>query len=234
MSLIQLAYVQKAEAIYTPEWNVPISGGPAWINSDLYTIEAKPVGQPGTQVLEGPMLQTLLEDRFKLKIRRETRDVPVYFLVPAGPKLEKVEEGSCVPFDSRAGFTRRDRQRVCGALRIGRNGRGIHWDFDSVTVTEFARTLHLDRPVVDRTGIAGLYRFHLEFALDRTTAQFLPGPENGRGWQESTGGLLPVDDPTAGPFIRTAIEEQLGLRLEPTRGPSDFLIIDSIARPTEN
>src|SRR5262249_1522259 len=57
MSLIQLAYVQKAEAIYTPEWNIPIQGGPAWINSDLYTIEAKPEGQPSTQEMWGPMLQ---------------------------------------------------------------------------------------------------------------------------------------------------------------------------------
>jgi uncharacterized protein (TIGR03435 family) len=241
MFYLEIAYVRMAEPQFKPQWNVPISGGPSWIHSDPYTIEAKAEGLPSAQMLEGPMFQALLEDRFKLKIHRETRDAPVYFLTvaPGGPKLEAVV--NCVPFDSQQALVRREARRRgealprnCGALRIGRKAGGIMWDFDGATVTDFALNLHLDRPVFDKTGITGVFRFHLEFSLDSMTANFLPGADNGRAWQESTGGILPIDDPGAGPPLRTAIQEQLGLKLEPTRGPANYLIIDGVDRPIEN
>jgi uncharacterized protein (TIGR03435 family) len=70
----------------------------------------------------------------------------------------------------------------------------------------------MDRPIINKTGIAGLYTIHLEFANDRGTA----------------------DDFAAGPSVFTAVQEQLGLKLEPARGPGMFVVIDSVERPSEN
>jgi uncharacterized protein (TIGR03435 family) len=93
----------------------------------------------------------------------------------------------------------------------------------SPAVTEFSRQLHLDRPVLDKTGIAGVFDFHLEFASDGTTAGFFPP-----GFA-----AVPSDSPD-GPSIFTAIEEQLGLKLEPAKGPGEILIIENIEKPTDN
>ena len=77
-----------------------ISGDPPWIGSDRYDIQAKSEGNASVQEMEGPMLQALLEDRFKLKLHRETRQLPVYELTVAksGVKLERSKEGSCIPY----------------------------------------------------------------------------------------------------------------------------------------
>jgi uncharacterized protein (TIGR03435 family) len=90
--------------------------------------------------------------------------------------------------------------------------------------------LRLDRRVVDKTGLTGLYNFKLEFGLDHVSSPFTPPV----AWQERTGGAMPLEDPSGGPSILTAIQEQLGLKLEPAKGPGDFLVIESVERPTEN
>ena len=77
----------------------------------------------------------------------------------------------------------------------------------------FAQQLHLDRPVIDRTGIKGLFDIHLEFALDDTTRGTLPHADD-------PGAVLP--DPTGGISIFTAVQEQLGLKLERAKGPRNF------------
>ncbi len=99
--LVNMAYVLFAGAHVDPLSVVPIEGGPAWINSDLYKVEAKAASAQSQEILHGPMLRALLEDRFKLKIRRETRQIPVYALTVAkgGPKLQRFQEGGCVPVD---------------------------------------------------------------------------------------------------------------------------------------
>jgi uncharacterized protein (TIGR03435 family) len=80
---------------------VQIEEGPGWIDSERYYIDAKAEGPQTQETMKGPMMRTLIEDRFKLKIRRETRQGPVYELKVAqgGPKLEKVENGSCIPIE---------------------------------------------------------------------------------------------------------------------------------------
>jgi uncharacterized protein (TIGR03435 family) len=75
MSLIQMAYVGRANAVFKPVDSIPIAGGPAWLTSDRYTIEAKAEGSADVQTMEGPMLRALLEDRFSLKIHHETKEV---------------------------------------------------------------------------------------------------------------------------------------------------------------
>ena len=100
--LIDAAYVMYADGRNFNRMKqqlIPIEGGPGWIDSERYTINAKAENDANAYLMEGPLLQTLLENRFKLKIHRETREIPVYNLVVAkgGPKLKPFQEGSCTP-----------------------------------------------------------------------------------------------------------------------------------------
>src|SRR5580658_7636377 len=98
MGLIQQAYVRYANGrLNQVDGSAPISGGPSWINSERYDINAKADGNASPEMMLGPMMQALLEDRFKLKMRRETREVSVYDLTVAknGPKLKPSKEGIC-------------------------------------------------------------------------------------------------------------------------------------------
>jgi len=105
--LIQRAYVRFAGGL--PHfWTgvVPITGAPDWIHAELFDIEARAEGNPTEEMMQGPMLQTLLEDRFKLKVHRETREVPVYALTleQGGSGLKPFAEGSCIPPPSKIPF----------------------------------------------------------------------------------------------------------------------------------
>jgi uncharacterized protein (TIGR03435 family) len=200
-------------------------GGPAWIYSEYYVINATAANNADKDAMEGPMLQALLEDRFKLKIRRETRQVPVYALTVAkgGPKLQRAREGSCMPPDY-SSFPRRPLppgKRYCNSF-IGRKGSNTNLDLEEATIDSFSKLLSLvtDRPIIDTSGIAEKYSFHLEFATDRTTSSgLLPAP--------------PSDEPPAASIFRV-VQEQLGLKLESIKGPRDFLIVDHVERPSAN
>jgi uncharacterized protein (TIGR03435 family) len=100
-NLIATAYGRFANARLNPIWAVPkVEGGPSWIDSIAYNIEAKAQNGASRALMSGPMLQALLEERFKLKLHRETREVPVYALTVAkgGSKLKPFEEGNCIEF----------------------------------------------------------------------------------------------------------------------------------------
>jgi uncharacterized protein (TIGR03435 family) len=174
------------------------------------------------------MLQALLEDRFKLKVHRETRQVSAYALSlnKGGPKLQRFSEGSCTPFDPAHPDTLPMRLLHCGvnfSLPFGGGpksraveGRGASLD----DLCELLRSV-LERPVLNKTGIAGRFNFRLEYAPDQSTP----------GWRFAA---AEPDDPSGGPSIFTAIKEQLGLKLESTKGPDDLLVIDHVERPSEN
>jgi uncharacterized protein (TIGR03435 family) len=246
---IQLAYVISIN-VANPDANLRLEGGPAWIDSERFTIEARADGPAGRGMMQGPMLQALLEDRFKLKIHRETRETPLYALtvasgglklqragdrsctepdaggaerdgrpfLPIGcSKLQRTEEASCTPRDLTQ-FPPPPRQPgdkpPCGVLR-GLVGAHRHTtDLLGATMTQISRTLGsgAGRPVIDRTGITEKFDFHIEFT-----------PE----------GAEPSDDADASPFIFAALA-QLGLKLEPAKGPRDFMVIDRVERPSEN
>jgi len=217
--LMQVAYAP------SPDASVPISGGPAWLDSDPYNIEAKAESNPPRETMSGPMLQALLADRFKLRVHRETKDVPAYELRIAknGSKVQAFQEGSCAPPDANEPQGRAAKGPPnCGSFSIGLKGGNVTLDVHKRTLAEFANQLHLDRPVIDKTGIAGLFDFHLEFAPDGTTAAFFP-----------PGFALPAP-PENGLSIFTAMQEQLGLKLEPARGPGETIVIDSVERPSED
>lgn len=98
-NLIQQAYVLFTNGLSLNPQSFPISGGPGWLDSDHYDITAKAEGNPPLETMMGPMLQSLLEDRFKLKLHRETREVPVYALTvaKAGLKLKPLDKPDCDP-----------------------------------------------------------------------------------------------------------------------------------------
>jgi uncharacterized protein (TIGR03435 family) len=232
--LINTAYVRFESGQRNGPRNVPLSGGPAWItsSSERYEINATAEGTPSPEVMQGPMLQALLEDRFKLKIHRETRNIPVYAMTVAkgGPKLQASATGSCNPEGPRPSNPREaelaaaklvpGEKPACGVGFIRANGPNLIVDPHGIRLDEFAKNFLsiLDRPVIDKTGITGSFDLHLEFAPDDST----PGVQLG-----------PSDTPS-GASIFTAMQEQLGLKLESDRGPGEFLVIDSIERPSEN
>jgi uncharacterized protein (TIGR03435 family) len=232
--LIQGAYIVLDASGRRPARGISIEGGPAWTESDLYAIEAEADGAPGEDVMRGPMMQALLEDRFHLKIHRETREIPVYVLTVAkgGPKLRPFVEGSCTEHAPGAARPGPDEKPWCGTggMRTVRNGRNVTWDEVGASFLNFASFfgIILDRPVIDKTGITGTFDFHLEFAPDETTAGIASpfAPDSSLSGAPS--------DPAGAPSIFTAFQQQLGLKLEAGKGPSEVLVIDHIERPSEN
>lgn len=230
---IQAAYVMFANGVESSPGFVmttPIDGGPDWIESERYSISAKAEGRPSEEMMQGPMLQRLLEDRFKLKIRRLTRDVPIFNLVASrsGHKLKPFQAGSCLPpvFPPQRAP---DGQRYCDRSNRPNGGNAV-LAAEGVTLDEFAGiylsaspVAGIDRPVVDKTGLQGAFTIRLEFAAAPRDSRRLP-----------PGVTLPERPAPTAPEIFTALEEQLGLKLEATRGQGTYYVIDSIERPTEN
>jgi uncharacterized protein (TIGR03435 family) len=217
---------------------IPIEGGPDWMNSERYTIEAKAEGVVDRGMMQGPMLQALLEERLNLKLHWETREIPVLALTVAkgGSKLKPHQEGSCAEYPA-PDFAAPappplpslpQGQRFCGfggGLR-GPTARSIVIDADGLTVAEFIKTFMIDyddKPIVDKTGIKGRFDFHLEYALD---------PPARKRFAEDTGRV--ESDLASGPLFVDALQEQLGLKLETTKGRWDHVIIDHVEQPSPN
>jgi uncharacterized protein (TIGR03435 family) len=216
-----------------------LTGGPGWIGSAHYDITAKPkVGRtPGplpplkTQADEmALMAQSLLEDRFQLKVHRETKELPVYALTVAkgGPK---VHEGACTTYDPNNPPARpapgEKRPDFCGNISMGGNGPNRTIDGFGITMAEFAAKelpFLTGRVVIDKTGLAGKFNLHLELSADEVPNPGEPGDrERAAAAADSTG-----------PSLFTALEEQLGLKLESTKGPVEVLVIDHLEKPSEN
>jgi uncharacterized protein (TIGR03435 family) len=170
-----------------------ISAGPSWIYSDAYIIEAT-APQASIETMEGAMLRALLAQRFKLKIHRETKQVPIYGLtvVKGGFKLPAAMRGSCTPpaFSTYPITALPAGKHYCNNTGVGgRKGPNTVLNQDEATVDDIAKllTLILDRPVFDKTGLTGQYNFHLEFAIDQATPGVLASnssavPGRGESW----------------------------------------------------
>jgi uncharacterized protein (TIGR03435 family) len=235
MDLVQMAYLQYADGKRAPPGrHVPVSGGPAWIHSDRYDIDATAEGAPGQAVMSGPMMQALLEDRFQLKIHRETREIPVYALTVAkgGPKLQVAQPGKCIPRDPDhpvppsqlpQGLMR------CGVFAPSPAKDGVY--MYSTTLDYFCGQLSvlLDRDVIDKTGIAGVFDIHVEAPPANPT-----DGDTADGVERSPRAPVKVSPTDAlGAAIFEAVQK-VGLRLEPAKGTGEFLVIDRVARPSGN
>ncbi|HEX4138093.1 MAG TPA: TIGR03435 family protein [Bryobacteraceae bacterium] len=196
-----------------------ISGGPKWMDSSRFDIVARADGDTGADALF-LRLKTLLEERFALKAHREIREQSVYLLTTAksGAKVERAE-GTCVARDpNHPELAPRPGERApnyCGNMRRGRQsleGQGEKLsDQNGFTLGTLTGQLSsiLDRPVLDRTGLTGIFNFHLQWM-----------PEQG--------------DDAGSPSIFTALQEQLGLKLEAGKGPVELLVIDQAEEPADN
>jgi uncharacterized protein (TIGR03435 family) len=202
--LIQFAYDVKG---------FQITGGPGWMNSDSYDIEAKPESEERkvTDVELKQMVRALLTDRFKLTLHHDTKEMPVYVLLAGkgGPKLQQAEGEH-------------------GQMRMGRGMVSAK----KVTMAQLANSLanQLGRNVIDRTGLTGGFDFELKWTPDENESF---GPKEMMRADGAAPGGPPPSDP-AGPSIFTALQEQLGLKLETQKGPVEILIIDGAERASEN
>ena len=225
------AYIIIAEAYNVPFQSVRLSGGPDWTRSEGYDIEATaekgsiPAGLSGEARKEKTrlMLQTLLADRFKLKMRRETKEMPVYFLVvgKGGPKFQKstIEEKDC-PDDSES------KTAVPCHQFMGGMGRGLHGKAVNMSDLVTAVENWTDRPLLDRTGLTGLFAIETE---GWQPLRQMPAREAGA---EPTAEDLRFGDPTTPTLFM--IFERLGLKMEAQKSPVETFVIDHVEKPTEN
>jgi len=227
-----------------------VTGGPSWIDSERYDIQAKEpdsvaaemqkLSQDQREELSRSMLQSLLADRFKLKLRRETKEVSGYALVVAkgGPKLQAAKPD--------ADF--RGIKGPAGRVQPGKSVFGLgDLTIRDEPLSTLARMLsqQLGRPVLDQTGLEGMYDFTLKWTPGQ--GEGVLGMRPGDGGPGTGTGMVgigpgdgssqlaspPVSD-VSGPSIFTAIQEQLGLKLESTKGPVEILVVEHVERPSEN
>jgi uncharacterized protein (TIGR03435 family) len=260
------------------EDGIRVRGGPDWIRSERYTIDAVANGPASAETMRRQMLQTLLERRFQLKAHIETEQIPAFSLTvaPGGLKMKPVvadgvnasgfvnttgkDGGACevpptvgrgqpvIARPARPGErqppppatpgepvtilsrnfvdVRRGEKPTCGTS-IQRNGPNQVLVAGAVTLAALGQTLGSPLggvQVLDRTGNTDKFNFVLEFVIDENT----PGP------RFLTPRPVEASDVARGQTIFVAIEEQLGLRLEPARVPREFIVIDAIERPSAN
>ena len=195
MSLIETAYSLK---------EYQILDAPGWMSSERWSLEGE-LTQPVRMFTYLQLLQPVLADRFHLKIRRETRTMPIYSIVAAkgGPKLKPVEEG---------------------AKQGAQYGNMIVDKKFEISRLAPMLSLSLNMPVVDKTGLTGEYDMNLKWTPDPAAPAFgdVRDPAD-----------IPAPDPSR-PEIFTAIKEQLGLELKAEKGPVDVIVIEHAERPTPN
>jgi uncharacterized protein (TIGR03435 family) len=197
-----------------------ILGAPDWISSDKYSIEAKmdqtqvdnlsKLKASDRAIVRRRMLQAMLEDRFKLRLHRETRELPIYSLVVAKGGAKLRESVSKESLGGTLGWTSGSEGMP---VMVGQN----------IGIAILANTLSatLRRPVMDSTGLKSRYNIRLEFAPDR-------------GAKEITGDSSDESTRSSGRSIFEALQEQLGLKLESGKGPVEAIVIDHVERPSGN
>jgi uncharacterized protein (TIGR03435 family) len=185
-----------------------ITGAPAWLESDKFDIRGKPEGEGRPNPVQfKTMLQKLLADRFQLAFHRDKKQLGVYALTVGknGPKLTRSEAVSPIP-------------------NLVPRGPG-NLPARNATMEEFAGVMqsHLDRPVVDQTGLKERFDFQLQWTPDEFTSLGAPGEP-----------LKPPEGNETQPDLFTAIQQQLGLKLESTKAQIDVFVIDKVEKPSEN
>lgn len=204
----------------------PINGGPSWMRSAAYEIDARAEGSPAVRTMTGPMMQALLEQYFHLKIHQQMAEGPVFFLRVArgGPKLHSFVEGSCTPHDTSPPAPLGPGQKYC--VDMMRGGSPASIEVQGATLDDFSRMLFgvLGHPVINKTGMAGRFDLRVEFSREATTF----GPLRAG---DADGGT-PASDPSNSIF--SALPEQLGLKLEPAKGLVEAFVIDHIEKPAGN
>ena len=207
-----------------------ISGEPSWADSASFDIEAKiaeadvaelkKLDKDQRELARKHMLQAFLADRFQLKTHIDVKQLPVYELLIAkgGPKITPAKPGDAYA----NGVKGPDGVAHAGMMMIGNEGTSMQLTGQGIPLTSLVAMLsrQLHRTVLDKTGLAGNYDIKLKWTPEDTSA--------------SAGSGVTDSQTDAGPSIFSALQEQLGLRLQSTKGPVDTLIIDHAEKPSEN
>jgi uncharacterized protein (TIGR03435 family) len=218
---VSLRSLMQYEAYDIPENR--ILGAPKWIDSTRFDIEAKmddsladhlrTLAQDQRRIQTKALFQQLLADRFKLAVHWETRELPIYALLKAGNKGDKLQP---------------TKDLTVGPSTSSHGSRsGSQLDAKDVTLPELAEALtrllsrELGRDIIDQTGIEGRYDLTLKWTSDSGPAS-VPGVADGEASTD------------LGPSIFTAIREQLGLKLEPAKGSVRVLVVDHAEMPSDN
>ncbi len=248
--LINIAYVQHGDPApanrqspMTLTGDDTIRGGPSWIRTAKYTIEAEAQGIQSRSVVLGVMLRALLKDRFQLTLHQDSREVPAFAvrIADQGLKVQQVDPGVCVVSDPDHPGPRVSKMLPTGVRAIfaadaadgakpfcgaafggGLDGPSVTYDATGQRFDQLASTISrvLERPVIDETHVDGQFSFHLEFARDENV-RGLPVPP----------GTAPASSDPSGPTVFAAFEKQLGLKLAPTKTPQGFIVVDHVERP---
>ncbi len=219
-----------------------VSGLPGWADSDRYDVSAKgeddgSAAAPNRALSEAEMktrqeknramMQDLLAERFGFKFHRETKEMPIYALVVAkgGPKLLEskpdapdIIEGASGPSASGRGGPQQRGQMI-------RMGRGtITGQQMSMAMLATQLSSMLGRNVLDKTGVTGQFDIKLSWSPDEGQGVMMRGAGEDR----------PEPSASDGPSVFTALQEQLGLKLDSTKGPVEMIVVDKIEKPTAN
>jgi uncharacterized protein (TIGR03435 family) len=214
-----------------------VRGGPDWVRSDHYTIEAVADGAADAATMSGPMMRDLLERRFQLKAHIETEQVPAFNLTVAkgGLKIKPVDADACtppppitpgVPMMLRPvsfADVRRGQKPTCG-VSIQRNGPNFVVVGGAAQIGRLGLGGVLGQvQIFDKTGITDRFNYLLEFVIDENVRPLVLPPQDGDS-----------SDVPRGQTVFAAVEDQLGLKLEPARAPREFIVIDRVERPSPN
>jgi len=214
--------------------SVRIVGAPKLIDDERYDVNAKVTGAWTTDQMR-QMVRSMLSDRFKLVAHREMRDMPIYALVVTSdkpPRLRRSQVDQAACDARRAAIQRREpvpppvpgAPPICGAGRTNLGaitGTGFSIESLSTSVGRF-----VDRVITNKTNLTGLWDFELTWTPDNLPARAPGTPQD----QPVTINGVGIDP--NGPSLFTALQEQLGLKLESTKGPVDVLVIDHVEKPT--
>jgi uncharacterized protein (TIGR03435 family) len=200
-----------------------ISGGPGWVESDHFDFDAKVAGvdvetyKKLNRDQKRAMLTSALTERFKLKVHTETKVIPVYELTVArgGPKLKETAPVETKPADGPGSGSGGSPAIAVGRKMTSFSIGGGHYQMSGAPMSALANQLSSveRRSVIDRTGLTGNYDIDLKWTPD-------DAPAGGDG--------------DTGPSIFTALQEQLGLKLEAAKGPVETLVVDHAEAPSEN
>lgn len=236
--------------------NNRVFGGPNWIETDRFDVEAKPESGTESMPLDAflLMVQSLLEDRFQLRVHWDKRDLPVYNLVigKRGLKMKKSENQtqsspvvrnpvlpcsrSAIPTNPPLPPAGSQAARPRGPISIDYEPpAGVSITANAVSIPTLLGVIYgyMDRPIINRTNLVDLYDFKLKFSRDPTvkrSSEALARPSSSSAGQQIS---LPSASDPSGPSLFTAIQD-LGLRFESSKAALDVLVIDSAQRPLEN
>lgn len=225
-----LALIQSAYKIYG---DYGLSGVPSWLNSEHYDVDAKmdtdvadaikKLSKDDRTAMRQRMLQALLTERFGLVVHRETREMSVYTLVIGknGPRLQEAKPG-----DTYTNGVKLPSGTMGAGMIMGVSGGGYYITAQAIPLATMIPSLaaFVGRPILDKTGLAGNYDFKLQWSKDDNQLASAGVPN----------GQPPLPTDPNGPNVFTALQEQLGLKLESGKGPVEVIVIDHIERPSGN